>query len=190
MNFLKTTAVGGLVFLIPLVVVAAIIGKGLQLVRGVLLTIEAKVPYITLSDVLLLNLIAIVALFLLCFLAGLIARSSAGQRVGSKLDGWLLATLPGYSVVKGLTEGMRSGEEQSHTLSPVLATLDDNAQLAFEVERSEDGIVVVFLPGCPDAWAGSVVYLDAERVRPLSISVGEAMRKIRAFGRGSATLAG
>ena len=39
-------------------------------------------------------------------------------------------------------------------MTPVLITLDDYEQMAFEVERTAGGKVVVYLPGAPNSWSG------------------------------------
>ena len=185
MNFLKTTAIGGLVFLVPLVVVVAILGKALGLMRDLVALIESRVPMITIGDLLVLNLIAVLVLFLVCFLAGLIARSPQGRRLGKRVESTLLATLPGYSVIAGFANSLRTSEEQSRDFVPVLAHFDDSSQLAFEVERTPKGKVVVYLPGAPDPWSGSVVYLTEDRVESVSMSVGDVVRCIRMLGRNS-----
>jgi hypothetical protein len=101
----------------------------------------------------------------------------------------LLAMIPGYSFLKGVTEGLRAGEEQSRDFIPVIAKFDDNAQIAFEIERTADGNVVIFLPGCPDPWSGSVVLMTDKQVTPLQLTVNEAVRNIRTLGRGTASYA-
>jgi len=186
MQFLKTTALGGLVFLVPLVIVAVIVGKALELTRGVFLFLESKLPMVTVSSFLVLNLLALFTLLVLCFAAGLCARSGPGRRLQAKLDASLAGIVPGYSFLKSLTQGLRANEENSEVFLPVLATFDDNSQIAFEVERSETGKVVLYLPGCPDPWSGSVIYMDAERVEPLGMTTNEALKNIRKLGRGSA----
>ncbi|MCK5913700.1 MAG: hypothetical protein KAG12_07455, partial [Desulfuromusa sp.] len=49
----------------------------------------------------------------------------------------------------------------------------------------ETGDVVVFLPGSPNPWSGSVAYFREDRIRTLNLTVPEAIKKIRLLGRGS-----
>ena len=44
---------------------------------------------------------------------------------------------------------------------------------------------MVYLPGAPNPWSGSVVYVTADRVERLDMSVSEAVKNIRTLGRGS-----
>ncbi len=69
---------------------------------------------------------------------------------------------------------------------PVMARFDDNAQIGFEMERTQQGTVVVYLPGAPAPWSGAVMYVDPGRIEQLDLSVSEAVRIIRQLGRGSA----
>jgi len=94
--------------------------------------------------------------------------------------------VPGYGFVKGFTDSIAQSDEESRGFKPVVARFDDNAQIAFEVERTPSGQVVLYLPGAPNPWGGSVVYVGADRVEPLDMSMPEAIRNIQHLGRGSA----
>ncbi len=115
MHFLKTTMVGGFLFLVPVAVAAFIVGKAFDLVRFVVILLEEHVPGIKFVGI---DLIVVAALVLLCFLAGLFARSKAGKRLGKKIDAWLLSTIPGYSIVKGVTDSLRASERAVARLRP------------------------------------------------------------------------
>ena len=131
------------------------------------------------------NVLALLAVLLCCFIAGVIARSVVAKKVYSAIDTALLA-MPGYAFVKGFTDSMNSSEEAAKSLIPVIVQFDDNAQIGFEVERTGRGNVVVYLPGAPNPWSGSVAYFNEERVTSLDMSVAQAIGNIRQLGRGSA----
>ena len=75
--------------------------------------------------------------------------------------------------------------EREKTLKTVLAKFDDYSQIAFEVERLSDGRAIVFLPGAPDAWSGSTVVVDADRITPLDLKSLEVVRLAKNLGKGS-----
>jgi len=100
-----------------------------------------------------------------------------------------LLTVPGYTFIKGYTDSIQKSEETAKSLIPVLVKFDDNSQIGFEVERLENSQVVVFLPGAPNPWSGSVAYFDAERVKQLDISVHQAVLNIKRLGKGSDAIA-
>ncbi|MCP4259958.1 MAG: hypothetical protein GY774_20955 [Planctomycetes bacterium] len=147
---LKTIIIGGAVFLVPLVIVVAVLGKAFQLMMVVTKALDKWIP----------------------------ADSIGGIA--------LLGGIPGYTFIKGFTDSMVSSDKFAEDFIPVIARFDDNAQLGFEVDRTEHGNVAVYLPGAPNPWSGSVVYVREDQVDRLNITVSEAIKNIRQLGRGSA----
>jgi uncharacterized membrane protein len=133
------------------------------------------------------NLLALVALLVVCFVAGLFAKSGFASRLVEKLESGFLQSIPGYTFIKGLTGGL-TGDDEEEQLAPVLARFDDAWQVAFCAERLADGRVVLFVPGAPDPWSGSLMIMDEERVQPLDRSMAATVRNLRALGRGSSEL--
>ena len=100
----------------------------------------------------------------------------------------MLEAVPGYSFVKGFADNMRQSDELSESFIPIIVQFDDYSQIAFEIERLEGGKVVIYLPGAPNPWSGTVVYATPDRVRRLPMNVGEVVRSIRKLGKGSVAL--
>ncbi len=184
MNFIKTTIIGGLVFMVPIVIIVAIVGKAFRIMRTVAAPLKVYIPTGTIGGIAVANLLLLLAIVLVCFIAGLIARSAVAKRMYRSLDATLLA-IPGYAFIKGFTDSMSSTEDAAKSLLPVLVRFDDNAQIAFEVERTGDN-VVVYLPGAPNPWSGSVAYFNVDRVKRLEMTVSQAVRNIQTIGLGSA----
>ena len=137
-GFLKTTIIGGFVFLVPFIIVVAIFGKAFQLMRKVAEPISVLFPVDSVGDIAIVNLLAIILIVAICFLAGLVARASLAGRLVQVLEARFLEHLPIYSFVKGMTASV-AGSESGKELTAVLARLDDYWQVAFEVERLEGG---------------------------------------------------
>jgi len=89
-----------------------------------------------------------------------------------------------YSWVKGITGSIRD-EEAEDFLKPVLVRLDDQRQLAFEVDRGEDGMVAVYLPGSPDPRSGVLSYVTDDRVQPMNVGFRAVTKVCKNLGRGS-----
>jgi uncharacterized membrane protein len=185
-EFVKSTVVGGLVFLVPVIVLVYVVGKALIFAKKVAEPVSTHLPVGTIVGVAVVDLIGLALIMAICFLAGLMARSSLARAVVNQAEDRFLWKLPVYGMVKGVTESI--GEEGSESLKPVLAKLDDAAQIAFEIERLSDGRVVVFLPGSPDAWSGSVMIMTEDRIEPLQASLVAAVQNLRARGRGTREL--
>ena len=184
LGFLKPTLIGGLIFLIPFVVIVAVIGKALTVMVIFAEPFAKLLPFETVAGIAIVNILELLALILICFFAGLLADSSLGRRAFTWLDVKLMAMIPGYAFVKGLA-GSIEQENEKKGLLPVLVKLDDQAQVGFEIERLANGLVVVFLPSSPDVWSGAVVYIMEERIEMLDADFATVSKTLRTLGRGS-----
>jgi uncharacterized membrane protein len=185
-QLIKTTIIGGLIFLVPIIIVVAILGKAYELMIMVAKPLSAWIPLDSIGGVALANILAVLAILLCCLIAGIIAKGATAKGILKSVESKLLFAIPGYTFVKGMTDSLNSSEEAAKAFVPVIAKFDDNAQIGFEIERTEKGNVVVYLPGSPNPWSGSVVYVDADRVELLDMTVPDAINNIRHLGRGSA----
>ncbi len=184
---LTTTLIGGVVFLLPLIVVLVIVGQGLQLAARVIAPLVDKLPREQIGGVALGTVAALALLIAACYGAGVLARAAIGRRLSSGFEDRLMTIYPRYLVVKAMSQGLH-GVLGRHVLEPVLVSLDDQQQIAFEIERTADGRVVVFLPGAPDVWSGSVAIVSAERVALLAVDPARLTRALQGLGRGLAAL--
>ena len=184
-QFIKTTILGGLIFLVPLFIVTIVLAKAHGLMVKVAKPFSALIPLDTIGGVAIANILAILAILLCCLIVGMLAKGDTAKRLLKSIEEKLLV-IPAYSFVKGVTDSLISSEEAAKAFVPVIVKFDDNAQIAFEIERSEGGNVVIYLPGSPNPWSGSVVYFEEDRVERLDMTVPEAINNIRHLGRGSA----
>ena len=185
LGFVKTTIVGGLVFLVPVVILVVLAAKAGKLLRRLARPLAALLPVDRLHGVLVADVVVIAVVVMLCFLAGLLARVSVANRFIKKAETGVLWRIPGYGLMKALTDSFDKSAASS-AMRPVLVRFDDYAQLAFEVDRLADGRRVVYLPSAPDPRAGTVVVVDEARVQAVEMSFLSAVRSLRALGRGVA----
>jgi uncharacterized membrane protein len=186
-NPLVTTLIGGVVFLLPLVVVLYVLGQGLTLMTRAAQPLIALLPYQTLGGVALVSIAAFVLLVLLCFGAGMLARAALGRALSDRFETRLQTVYPRYAVIKAMSQGLHGALGQ-RVLEPVLVSFDDHQSIAFRVERLDDGRAVLYLPGAPDAWSGSVVLAAPERIEPLDIDSAALARSLQSLGLGTAAL--
>jgi uncharacterized membrane protein len=184
MNFIKTTTIGGLVFLVPIIIITVILGKAFELMLKVAQPIDELIPIGSIGGIAFANLLALLAILVLCFVAGLIARSPPAKKFYRTIDNGLLA-IPGYAFIKAYTDSMKLGQAEAKSMQPVMVQLDDYSQIGFEIERLDNDQVVIYLPGAPDPWAGTVAYFHTNRVKKLELSVSAAINSVRRLGRGS-----
>jgi uncharacterized membrane protein len=183
---ISTTIIGGLVFLVPVIIVVVIVGKAFQLMGMLARPLSRWVPVDSIGGIAVANLITIVGLLLLCFVAGLLARSTFGGKVSVSLESKLHAVFPKYAFIKSMTEAL-GGSDKEKTLKPVLVKFDDYSQIVFEIER-EGGVVAVYLPGAPDPWSGSVVHVPQERVEALDVEFLAVIKSMTRVGLASSKM--
>jgi uncharacterized membrane protein len=184
---LTTTQIGGVVFLLPLVVVLVVLGQGLALAAHAVQPVVALLPFQSVGGIAMVSVAALLLVLLICFAAGLIARAAAGRAFAERFEDRLQTLYPRYSVIKAMSQGLH-GVLGQKVLRPVLIHGDDQQQVAFDIERLADGRAVIYLPGAPDAWSGSVVVVSAERVEPLDVDAADVAKAMQGMGLGLAAL--
>ena len=183
LKMIKTTLMGGVLFLIPLMLILLLLGKAFGLMVRIAQPIADAIGVKSVGGIASVNLLALILLFLVCFLAGLASRSLWGRRLFQSVDSKLMLFIPGYLFLKGMISGF-SDDGEGSPLIPVLVKLDDSTQIGFEVERNEQGIVTVYLPGAPNPWSGTIVLMISERIEPLDVTIPQVSKHIRRLGRG------
>jgi uncharacterized membrane protein len=192
---LKTTAIGGIFFLLPLIVVGALIGQTLQIVWVVAQSVHDYLPVKSPFGYSLLLAAAVLLLLLLCFAAGVAAKRSLGKQFTESIEKYLLMLFPRYAIFKEQLTGNIGGDVLHNRLKPVMVSMPEGKRLGMEVERSDSADspekavwVTVFLPGSPDPWSGSVVIVDVNHVQRLEIPFAEAIATAEQLGRGTLRL--
>jgi uncharacterized membrane protein len=185
-SFLKTTFVGGLLFLVPVVLLAVLLRHAMQLADKVAKPIAALLPVSQIGGVAVPTVIAVSILVLIAFLAGLLSRTPVGRRITHWFEESILGGLPQYRMVKSLADGLTQIESDDG-IRPVLMRGDEGWMLGYQMEELPGGWRVVFLPASPTPMSGNVLYVEAAKVRALDITMREAMQLVKRLGTGSAS---
>jgi uncharacterized membrane protein len=149
--------------------------------------ISELVPLDALGGVGGVTVVAVLLLIFISFVAGLLARTSGGKRIMRWFENSLLGGLPQYQLVKSMAEGL-AHVESAEGVNPVLVSIEGGWQIGYLLEPLENGWVTVFLPQAPTPMSGNVMYLPADRVRPLGITMAQAMAIVKRMGVGSANV--
>ena len=177
-----TTVIGGLLFLVPVAFLVFMLTQ----VFGFMLVIAAPMadwlPVDTVGGIALANLIAVVAIILVCFLAGLIARNAMATGVVKKLESRVLMKIPGYAIIKGIKGGFDKGE--SNHFKPVALALGSAERIGFETQKLSDGRSIVFIPSVPNAFSGITQILPADQITYLDVPITMVMEYIEKYGVG------
>jgi uncharacterized membrane protein len=182
--FLKATIVGGLLFLLPVALILLVLRHAMRVANQVAQPISTLLPDALFSAVLA-TVLAVLLLVLVSFLAGLLARTHIGRRLVRTFERSLLAGVPQYQLVKSMAEGLVQ-VENAEGVKPALISIEGGWQMGYLLEPLENGWVTVFLPQAPTPMSGNVMYMPADRVRPLDLSMVKAMAIVKRLGVGSA----
>ncbi len=181
--FLRTTAIGGILFLLPLVVIGTLLGSIYNVVIQVYEPLKKFLPVHSAIGILLLFLLAVAIVVLLCFFCGLITKRALARKFTQTVEKQLITVFPKYAIYKDLLAGNLGGDENVPSLTPVTVKLIDQTRLAFEADRLPDGRVLVYLPGAPDTWNGEVVVVDPEQVAAVDVPFSEYLGIFEKLGR-------
>jgi len=183
-KFLKTTMIGGIVFMVPIIIFIAIIGKAIKLTNKLAAPVSALIPVDAVGNIAVADLLAPLIILLICFLAGLAAKSTLARKSVSNLESRVFSKIPVYGFVKSKMDAIVQ-PENAEGMKPILVRFDDYWQIAFEVERIPGETVTIFLPGAPDPWSGSVCYVTEDRIQPLELTLLPVLKTLKGLGKGS-----
>jgi uncharacterized membrane protein len=185
-SFLKTTIIGGLVVILPMTIIAVVfnwlhtvVTDWIQPLTDLLLERTGLREWVA-------DLIVITSIIGLCFLLGLIVRTSVGRFVHGKLEDKLSRFAPGYKLVKE-TVLQFLGRKKSPFSQVALVRLygSDTRATAFVTDEHPDGSFTVFVPTGPNPTSGQIFHLPGDQVSKVDAGVEEAMRSIISCGAGS-----
>jgi uncharacterized membrane protein len=182
-EFTKTAVIGGLLIVLPIYISVLLLLKTIAGVAKLIAPVAAQVP----AGMELRNVIALLIVILVCFVAGLFVRTGPGLRAKNAIERSIFEHIPGYSLIRGLTARI-AGAQEDQTFATALVELEEAFVPAFVVEEHEDGAYTVFVPSVPTPAAGTVYILPKERVHLVDASFMKAARVISKWGEGAREL--
>jgi len=181
MSFIKTTLIGGLFFVIPLVLLALIIGKILDVFRKLVAPIADKIPIEAIGGITISRIIALLILLLVCFIAGLFAHTKKIKEFRKWIETNILSHIPGYTLLKGMTESA-AGIESDDLKDVVLVNIEEVWQIGFLMDKIDDELCSVYIPGAPNPMSGDVFFVKNERLKILDLPELSAMKIYKKLG--------
>jgi uncharacterized membrane protein len=181
-SFILTTIIGGLLFLVPLMFLLFMLGKAIGFMMVIAKPLADWLPVDTVGGVALANLLAILAVVIVCFVAGLVARHSMASGFVKTLENKVLAKIPGYAMIKGIKSGFDSSASEG--MKPVALKLGTAERIGLEIEKLADGRSMVYIPSAPSVWSGVTQILPADQITYLDIPITSVMELTERFGHG------
>ncbi len=181
-NFIRTTLTGGIIFLLPIVLLFIVLAKAIEILHKIS---SPLADAITDGDILGFDgsmVVAIVLLIIICFISGLLFRLPTIKLWVKSLEDNVLTYLPGYALMKAITVDTL-GQQEEHNLKPILVQDGDSWNMAFLVEENKE-LSTVFIPDAPRYDAGEVRVVATSTVKKLNISTNKFIQSIKNFGKG------
>lgn len=186
-SLLRTTIVGGILFLAPFAILMIVFGKVHRLAMSIVTPLAERLAFQSIVGFKTPWILATLLLLAVCFAAGMIARTPTARNVLNWLETAVLSNMPGYSFMKSVGEDV-AGIKPSDQHQSILVRMDDGYLFGFLVERLASGHAVVFMPGAPKPWEGDVMIVEEDRVTLISDSSAEAVTCLRRLGNGAGLL--
>ena len=184
-QFLKTTLTGGLLVLFPLFGCIYLILRIAGALTGFIKPLLGFMPQNRFIGVALADAASVLILLLLCFVTGVIIKTSVGRALGLQIAR-VFNKIPGYRMFARVAIIMFDHEDPSG--SPVLVRRGQTKQIGFLMEQNNPNECTVFLPSAPSPFSGSIVIVKAERVEKLNVPAAKVARMIATFGTGTNAL--
>jgi uncharacterized membrane protein len=181
-KFVLTTIIGGLVFLVPLMFLIFMIDEAIGLMMIIAEPLADWLPVDTVGGVALANLIAILAVIIVSFIAGLAARHTMAGGLVKTLETRVLVKIPGYAMIKGIKSGFDASETEK--MKPVALQLGSAERVALEIEKLPDGRSMIYIPSAPSPWSGVTQILPAEQITYLDVPVTKVIELTEKYGHG------
>jgi uncharacterized membrane protein len=182
--FLRATLVSGLLFLAPIVVLAVVINKAFVFAARLIRPLANRIPESLGLGAAKDYIVAALVLVLICFIAGLLARSAMARRSVQMLEGRFLSLLPGYEYLKE-AGASALGASQTDTQPVVLARIGDSWRIGVQTETIGENWLAIFIPNSPNTNGGSVFIVERSNVRPTATPLATALATLRRCGGGA-----
>lgn len=189
-KFIKTTVLGGLLFILPLVLIVVLIEKAIHLLSGPVKKLLPMFDDYDVAGVTLISLATLAGLILLCFLAGLLARTRLASKALETVEDKVLGNLPGYQLFKDISTRMAGLENDGSTQVGMIAE-GDGWRLCLVLDAVGDWVMIYMPDGGPaGGTAGEVRLMPASQVVITDVTWLPLIASLRRGGRGALEMVG
>jgi uncharacterized membrane protein len=190
MAFLKTTAMGGLFVLLPILLLYLLLAEALGLIVALATPIADLFPEGTFGKVEFPAIVGLILILGVSFVIGLGLRARIARRSGRWFERTVLDRLPAYNALKSLTTGFAEAGKAGAFRAALLISADGEREFIYVIEDHGEDHLTVLLPWAPTAFAGCVKIVDRKRVELLDANLGDVSKVLSHWGVGASSLLG
>lgn len=189
-NFIRTTAIGGLLVIVPISIVLFVLGQLVYKLYdfGLTLVADDRVPDVVAENPIVILAAAMGVILGICFFTGLIVRTRLGNAARRWFNEKVAGRIPMYKALTSLTERFAGIEGKEFTPVEVEIHGHDVRSIGFMIEELPDGRATVFIPTAPMATVGNLYVVPKDKLRRLDASVNQTIAAVTQWGVESRTL--
>ena len=186
LDFVRTTVIGGALFLLPIFFVVFIMAKLVGLMRRFTEPLAESLGVTTVAGVAASTIVTVIGVVLGAFLVGLIGRTKVGQGVLNWIQEGVAAALPQFSLIHDMAKNL--GTNEGPEMPVVLVPTDAGWALGLLMEAPVGDWHAIYLPGAPAMGSGSVAYAHTDQVHRTDLTINQLWVVLRRRGMGSAII--
>ena len=181
-EFIKTTAIGGLVVIIPMTILTVALGDTLKKLIKITQPLTENMPFSPLANSILAVLIVALVVIAIFFLAGLLLNTFWGKVAKNWIETKIFERIPMYSTVKGLTQSFAGIESSDFPAAEVDLYGSNSRVIGIVVEQLPDDRLMVYIPISPLVTVGQLYIVPKDCVRELDASLLNTIECITQMG--------
>jgi uncharacterized membrane protein len=186
LQFSTKALVGGFLVAVPVYLAILLVLKAMKSLASLVRPLTILSPP-ALTTAVAQYVLAFFVVLSFCYVLGVALLTRPGRAVGEWVQRTVLVKIPGYTVVRSLTQQL-AGQGRENVWRPALAEIEEGLVPAFIIEEIRDGRYTVFVPSVPSPFMGSIYILRQERVHPVNASFIQTFQVLSRWGEGAKDL--
>lgn len=190
LHLLKTSALGGLFVLLPLLLFYLLLSEALQAIVALATPIADLFPKGWFDKVEAPVVVALILILAASFVFGVMLQSAILTRLGRRIEKSVLGKLPMYSAIRRLTRGLAGAENTDKFRPALLVSAGNQREIVYVIEDHGNGQMTILVPWAPTPFAGSVKIVDSSQIELLEVQLSDVTRVLSLWGVGMSELLG
>jgi uncharacterized membrane protein len=190
-KFIKTTILGGVVILLPVLLSIFFLRWLFNFITRMLSPVTKLVVERADMQEHLADLLVILTIIALCFFVGLIVKTRLGRFLHRQVEKRILKVVPGYSLFRNTIKQFFGQEKNPFSRVALVQAFGSNSttlMTGLVTDEQPNGLYTVFVPSALNPTTGLILHLERQYVHIVDVSVEDAMRSIISCGAGSGEL--
>lgn len=181
-EFIKTTVIGGVVVVVPIVVIFIVLGDVYRTLIEVTTPLTRGMTLGPFTNAVIAAVVVILEIILFFFVAGLLLNTLWGKSASNWLERTIFERIPFYSTLKQLTQRITGIENSNFPVVEVDLFGTSNRVLGIVIDTLPDGRMIVYTPSSPVITVGQLVIVEKENARILDASITDTLNCLSQMG--------